>query len=87
MFLVRICGPAINVFNRYINCWHHKDVEHNKACVSTVYKIDVRLYIGPEPTPDGKYRSGSLQPEYMTHTYTFKKDPGEQEPEYVCIVY
>ena len=87
MFLARVCGPAINGLNRYINCWHHENVEHNKACVSTVYKIDVRLYIGPEPTPDGKYRSGSLQPEYVTHMYTFKKDPGEQEPEYVCIMY
>ena len=52
--------------------------------MSTIYKIDVRLYIGPEPVQDGKYRSGSLQPEYVTHTYSFKKDPGEQEPEYVC---
>ena len=86
MFLSRICGPAINDFNRYINCWHHEDVEHNKECVTTIYKIDVRLYIGPEPTQDGKYRSGSLQPEYVTHTYSFKKDPGEQEPEYVCFI-
>ena len=76
-----------NVLVRYINCWHHKDVEHNKECVSTIYKIDVCLYIGPEPTPDSKYRSGSLQPEYVTHMYSFKKDPGEQEPEYVCLMY
>ena len=54
--------------------------------MSTIYKIDVRLYIGPEPAPDGKCRSGSLQPEYVTHTYSFKKDPGEQEPEYVCLM-
>ena len=87
MFLSRICGPPIDDFDRYINCRHHEDVEHNKECVSTIYKIDVHLYIGLEPIQDGKYRSGSLQPEYMTHMYSFKKDPGEQEPEYVCLMY
>ena len=55
--------------------------------MTTIYKIDIHLYIGLEPTQDGKYRSGSLQPEYMTHMYSFKKDPGEQEPEYICLIY
>jgi hypothetical protein len=49
--------------------------------VSTVYKVDVRLPIPPVPVLGERLVSEPLQPQYVTHSYTFKKDLSKGEPE------